>query len=300
MWMNLLQFTSLIIRAILSMGGILLAYMFFLKTKQIMGSGIDLSPFLGIGIFFLFAGLSQMFFTYYIYFIFEFDIEPIFIYACATYSGFFGMSGLVFFSEKMLGKTKYAFSIFSIISCIYGIFFINTVSDLRSYGNIMMPISLMIIFFNFIYSLIVKTKGEIRQKMIFAFIGNLTFYFFYMLSTKLGRSLLPFPEEITLIISFVGLLITAIWWGRIFLGFETFTEFGWREKLKELFIIAPNGGTLFYHTFAEKTSDKIPDLITAGLSGIKDILAEMIQSKQTLKVVDHQDVKILFEYGTYS
>ena len=139
--MNLLQFTSLIIRAILCVGGILLAYMFFLKTKQIMGSGIDLSPFLGIGIFFLFAGISQMFFTYYFYFIFEFDLEPIFIYACASYTGIYGIIGLVFFSEKMLGKTKYAFTIFSIISCIYGIFFINTVSDLRFFSNIMMPIT---------------------------------------------------------------------------------------------------------------------------------------------------------------
>lgn len=42
------------------------------------------------------------------------------------------------------------------------------------------------------------------------------------------------------------------------------------------------------------------DLISSGLTGIQGLLAEMVQSKQRLKVVDHQDVKILFEYGEYS
>ncbi|NVM05000.1 MAG: hypothetical protein HWN67_21945 [Candidatus Helarchaeota archaeon] len=300
MWINVLEFTSLIFRVILSIGVFLVAYMFFLKVKEARGTGFDLSQFLGLGIFGLFVGIMEIFFTYYEYYLLVFDLDTFSIYAAATYAGFLGMIGLVFFSEKMFGKTKYAFTIFSIISCISGILFIRTVDALRLLATITLPISVTVVLINFIYSLVVKTKGEIRQKMTYAFIGILGFYFFYMLDTELGKGLLPFPGELTVIISMSGLIITIIWWGKIFLSFETFTEFGWREKMKELFIIAPNGGTLFHYSFVVKTTSKIPDLISAGLSGIKDILAEMIQSKQTLKVVDHQDVKILFEYGTYS
>lgn len=96
------------------------------------------------------------------------------------------------------------------------------------------------------------------------------------------------------------LLRIMFFWGLILLSIETLTEFEWRDKLKELFIIAPNGGTLFHYNFEKETDFHEPDLITAGLTGVKDILAEMVQSKEKLKVVDHQDIKIIFEYGTYS
>ncbi|UCG68453.1 MAG: hypothetical protein JSV09_11645, partial [Thermoplasmata archaeon] len=49
-----------------------------------------------------------------------------------------------------------------------------------------------------------------------------------------------------------------------------------------------------------KSSSQQADLISSGLTGVKDIIAEMVHSQQVLKVVDHQDIKILFEYGTYS
>ena len=70
--------------------------------------------------------------------------------------------------------------------------------------------------------------------------------------------------------------------------------------MRELFIIGPNGGTLFHHSFIEKETSAELDLISSGLTGVKALLSEMVQSKKQLKVVDHQDVKIIFEYGTHS
>ncbi|MFX1453210.1 MAG: hypothetical protein ACFFCM_20420, partial [Promethearchaeota archaeon] len=144
------------------------------------------------------------------------------------------------------------------------------------------------------------TKGEIRNKMKWVFIGFLTFMVFYMLDSELIKNILPLHPQITTIIAMTGLIFIISWWGYIFLSFETFTEFGWKEKLKELYIIAPNGGTLFHYSFEKETIQKVHDLVSAGLTGYKEIIAEIIQSKQTLKVMDHQDLKILFEYGTYS
>ena len=70
--------------------------------------------------------------------------------------------------------------------------------------------------------------------------------------------------------------------------------------MRELFIISPSGATLFHYSFVEQTDSQVPDLISSGLTGVKAIMSEMVQSQQDLKVVDHQDIKILFEYGTHS
>ncbi len=300
MALTVLQLTSLMLRVAVSIIIFYFSILFFSKVKQAKGTGVELSSFFGLGIFALFIGIMYILFTYYDYFIFEFDLKPIELYKSAILTGYFGIIGLVFLSEKMFKKTKYAFTSYSIICCIYGIFFLSTVDDLRMFTYFTLPISIIIVLFNFFYFSVVKTKGEIRKKMSMAFIGKFGFFFFYLLSTEVGKRLLPFPVEFTLTLSHIGLLFTLIGWGLIFLSFETFTEFGWKEKMKELFIIGPNGGTLFHYSFLDVTNNQIPDLISAGLAGIKDLLAEMIQSKQKLKVVDHQDIKIIFEYGNYS
>ncbi|MFX0133206.1 MAG: hypothetical protein ACFFDN_06135 [Candidatus Hodarchaeota archaeon] len=300
MIMNFLQFISLLFRFAFSISAFFLAVMFFLKVARAKVPTFDLYSFLGLGIFALFIGIMEILFIFYYFFIFQFDQEIFSYYALSTFTGYFGMIGFVFFSEKMLGKTKYAFTIFSIISFIYGIVFINNVNDLRLYSTITTPISAIIVFINFTYSLIVKTKGEIRKKMKYSIIISLFMCFFYIMATALGKWFLPLPEELRVIISMVGLIITIFIWGIIFLSFETFTEFGWKEKLKELYIIAPNGGTLFHYSFEKESIKKVHDLISSGLTGFKEVIAEMIQSKQTLKVIDHEDLKILFEYGNYS
>ena len=81
---------------------------------------------------------------------------------------------------------------------------------------------------------------------------------------------------------------------------SSFTEFNWADKMREIFFIAPNGVTLLHYSFEIEGKSQEPDLISSGLTGIKGILTEMVQSTKQLKVVDHQDVKIIFEYGLYS
>ncbi|MHA1798870.1 MAG: hypothetical protein ACTSVY_10540, partial [Candidatus Helarchaeota archaeon] len=39
------------------------------------------------------------------------------------------------------------------------------------------------------------------------------------------------------------------------------------------------------------------DLFSGGISGISSILQEMIDSEQRIKVIDHEDKKLLFEHG---
>ncbi|MFX1298834.1 MAG: hypothetical protein ACFFD2_28745 [Promethearchaeota archaeon] len=295
-----MEFTSLVLQFFFSVCAFYWALIFFLRIKRAKGAGIELSPFLGLGIFSLFVGVMYIFFGYENYFFFEYDLVSFFLYKSGVLSGYIGLIGLVFFSEKMFQKTKFGFTIFSVICCIYGISFLNTYEASRSFSYITMPISVIIVYINFLYFVIFRTKGEIRRKMGLVFICFFGFFFFYLLYTELGKILFPNLGELIVIIAMVGLIIISILWGILFLSFQTFTEFGWKEKMRELFIIAPNGVTLLHHTFIQRSSLQNADLVAAGLTGIRDLLAEMMQSEQKLKTVDHQDVKILFEYGKYS
>ena len=300
-----LQLTALIIRVILATIGFNITLIFLLKIKNAQKTGIEISPFLGSGLMFFCFGITHVFWTYYEYNIYEYGLiietaEMLMLYKGAVLAAFCGLIGIAFLCEKMFGKTKYIFTILSVISAVYAVVFLFTLNELRIFTFITMPIIAVFITFILIHTIIVKTKGEIRKKMVYAFLCLLGFYLLYLIDTEIGYSLLPFPREVVSMISMISALFIVVFWAQIFLSFETFSEFGWEKKLKELFIIAPNGATLFHYSFVKKTKTQSTDLISAGLTGVKDILAEMIQSKQALKTVDHQDVKILFEYGNYS
>ncbi len=303
MSIDILNFTALGLRFALASTDFFLATMFFLKIKIARKTGIDLSQFLGLAIFFLFYGISRIFFIYNDYYFFQFGTDIMSFYKIACLSGYIGIIGLVFLSEKMLGKTKYAFTIFNLICFVYGIFFVESIIELRLFTYVTLPISMIAFSVLFSISYFFKTSGIIRRKMGLAIDSFILFELFVVLNTRFGAdlmlNLLNIPKEITLIISEAGIIASSLLCGISILSFETLTELGWREKLKELFIIAPNGSTILHYSFIKELESRDPDLITSGLSGVKAILAEMMQSKETLKVVDHRDVKILFEYGTY-
>ena len=299
MSINILEFTSLLFRFAFSVSGFMLAYVFFQKVKQAKGSGMDLSVFLGIGVFMLFGGIMELFTIYFAYHFYELGQKFYFFYATHYFFGNIAMLGLVYYSEKML-NTKYVFTIFTIISVTVGLVFFRTVDSLVLYSTSTMPISVIIFYINFFYSLVIKMKGEIRKRMIRGFLSGVGIFAFFIMQTDFEQDFLPIPAEWSVIIGSIGIVISCTLLAIIFLSFETFTEFEWREKMKELFIIAENGASIHHYSFSEKTSSPHPDLITAGLIGVKDILMEMIKSETPLEVADHQDLKIIFKYGSYS
>jgi len=297
-----LSFTLIILYCELTFVSIYIGLVFLFKTKHIKESGIELSPFLGLTFFFLFYGVSQIFFVYRSYV--DLEIPHVFvsqILGLGGYlTGFTGIIALVFFSEKVLGKTKYIITIITTGAVLYGLLFIPRREDLQFYSGILIPTSMLIVGISFFYTFIYKTKGEVRKKLIIGLVFLAGFLVSYLVSLDIGEFIFRLPYQSLEIISVIGSIITLIGLGIVFLSFETFTEIGWQEKIKELFIIAPNGATLFHYSFIKTTDSQDPDLITSGLTGIKELLGEMVQSKQNLKIVDHQDVKIIFEYGTYS
>ncbi len=297
--MDIIQVTSLFLYIALAVCAFYLAIMFFEKIIQARGSGVDLSPIFGLTFFVLFFGIVYICWAYNHYFEFEYGLPVLSIYKLGILMTYFALIGVVFFSEKIIGKTKFAFTIFSIGCCIFGIFFTYSEFDLRLFTYITNPITIAFIFISFIYFLKVKTTGEIRKQMSLVIICYIGFLLFFILDIEGIKNNLPIPREITSIISSIGVMITLINLGNIFLRFETFTEFGWKEKLKELYIIAPNGVTLFHHSFKIRERNQDYDLISSSLTGIESILGEMVESEKKLKILDHQDVQIIFEYGDY-
>ena len=77
----------------------------------------------------------------------------------------------------------------------------------------------------------------------------------------------------------------------------------WRHYLKKMYLISKFGVSLYSVDFSgAKINSKIinEDLVSGGLIGIQAMLKEISQSKKKINVVDHGDLKIIFNYGEFT
>jgi len=65
--------------------------------------------------------------------------------------------------------------------------------------------------------------------------------------------------------------------------------------VKGIYVISKDGRCLFEMSFKDILIDV--DLITSALSAVGSLIRESIRSEKRLKTIDHEDVKILIEYG---
>lgn len=73
-------------------------------------------------------------------------------------------------------------------------------------------------------------------------------------------------------------------------------EMDWPNQVVQLYVITDGGIMMTHYAFKSKVTFDL-DLFSGGISGVTTILQEMIESDQKLKVIDHEDKKLLFEYG---
>jgi len=72
-------------------------------------------------------------------------------------------------------------------------------------------------------------------------------------------------------------------------------EINWRDEIIHLYVISSGGIIMSHYSFIEdNVADS--DLLAGGISGIITILKEIVGSNELLKVIDHEDKKLLFEY----
>ncbi|TFF89104.1 MAG: MFS transporter [Promethearchaeota archaeon] len=72
-------------------------------------------------------------------------------------------------------------------------------------------------------------------------------------------------------------------------------EMDWSSKIIGVYIINNSGIVMVEFPFAEEKIDA--NLFSGGISGITNILQEMVASEEKLRVIDHEDKKLLFEYS---
>jgi hypothetical protein len=302
MSLTVLNFTVFVLYFALITVFIYLGLLFLLKvfrnlrTKE---SKIEFFPYVGIALMAIFFGITYIFYAYYDYFYLQFGIESVIFYRGSVIFGYFGIICLIFVAEKLLRRTKLIFMLINLILYFYGVIFLDEIAELKTFTFIIIPIDMVFVYVVFLYSLVWKSKDYVRRKMAKAFISFFLFGAFFIL-TRIGPTNLPLASDLIKIIAFSGSIVTMSFWGLLFLNVETFTEFMWSEKMKEIYIISSNGVTLFYYSFSEKDSKEIPDLIAAGLVAIKEVLEQFIQSKEKIQVLDLHDAKILFEHGDFS
>ena len=290
----------------MGLGFIIIAVYFYFfiiiinKARTARNQGMEVAPFVGLALMFLFFALIRLFLNYNEFHLFEYGSEEIVSYTLAALFGYLFFICFIFVTERILKKTKYVLSSFCLILCICGIIFFNTIEGLRFYTQITLPIMAVILSSNYLIILVLKTTGNIRRKLGIGFFVLVSAFFFYVLDTSVGPTFFLLSLEASPIIARTGLLVSGIALGYIFVSFETFTELDWPKKLKDLFIIYKSGVNLFHFSFTQEENLPNPQLISAGLSGIKAFIAKMMRSEDNLKIVDHENLKLIFEYGKHA
>ncbi|MHA1651111.1 MAG: MFS transporter [Candidatus Helarchaeota archaeon] len=74
-------------------------------------------------------------------------------------------------------------------------------------------------------------------------------------------------------------------------------EINWRDEIIHLYVISSGGVIMSDYSFAETTITD-SDLLAGGISGVTTLLKEIVGSDEQLKIIDHEDKKLLFEYDT--
>lgn len=89
-------------------------------------------------------------------------------------------------------------------------------------------------------------------------------------------------------------------------------EIDWFISLRHLYIFNENGICLYSYDFTPEVASMVKmkqssnstgvsqDLVSGGLSGIVSLISEITESKKHLRVVDHEDKKLIFHYGKYA
>jgi hypothetical protein len=184
-----------------------------------------------------------------------------------------------------------------------GLFIVNFINVfyilpdfLFSIINYSLTFVLALLTIYFFYLLAKKAQAEIKKYMSLLLGGLIIYFVGIVATTKVAMDI--FGIDIRLVADFLkigGLVIAIIG----LYNLPSFGEFDWREKIRDLYIINHDGVSLYHHSFSEATASPDQDLIAGGVIGIKTMLAEMTASHQKLQVIDHQDVKIFFEYGQF-
>lgn len=215
-----------------------------------------------------------------------------------------GLLGVLFFSYNLEREIKYRKHIISIIMVgVIGFLIINMVIPMIE--TVILTVASWLIFIVLIIIYIKRFTAKISEKWRV----NV-----YSLIIGVILVILGFGATADVAVAFfggiwmrllgdclviAGILLISV----LFIGVPSLSEFDWHQKVKYLNVIHNSGVSLAAYSFnqeEEAQGGSMDELLMAGgLTSISQIISDIIESDKHLDLVDHGDVKIIFEFGKY-
>lgn len=253
----------------------------------------DYLPFLGLTIVFICTSISYLLAVWADFNWWEYKNLIFGLYLLSFNAMYISFAALTFLFEYVFKKTRYIITAYLIV-CAILIAFLKDLETLNTFTLYTSgPMFLIIPVFLF-YIFIKPTSGFLRRRILLATLGIVMvgigiFFRFSFLSESLGGYIYPLGTMVAII----GLCL----FGYGFAAFSTFTDLNWKEKLREIFVVTSAGVCVYAYSFEKNRSIEDSDLIAGGFSGIQSLLSEIVQTHETLQLIDYQNVKIMIEPG---
>ncbi len=269
-------------------------FLFFVKRISASRKNTkEIYPFLGLALLALFMGIAFIISSWFNFFRWEYSllIDPLFkLYSMAITLAFVA---LAFFIENVLQKTNYIITLYMVTGFIIMLFF-NRFENLNTITLIIALPAIIFFLILFYFTFVKPTSGYLYLRMIFSFFGLILVAIAMILRNdklveSIGEPFFPFA-------TFIAILgVCLVFYG--FSAFSSFTDINWKEKLRELYVISEAGICLYAFSFEKLDPMEVgnTDLIAGGFSGVRMLLAEMLQTPENLRIIDYQNLKIMLE-----
>ena len=137
---------------------------------------------------------------------------------------------------------------------------------------------------------------------IFGFFGGFLIY-----ALGYAATIDALVEEFGYITRLLGDISIIIGMGLISLGFiglPSMREIDWEKKLNKLLLLHTSGTCICDYNFVDLTVEtdarQIPiEFMAGGLMGVTQMIPELIHSRERVKILDHQDKKVIFAHGDH-
>ncbi|MHA1681786.1 MAG: hypothetical protein ACTSUE_12320 [Promethearchaeota archaeon] len=260
-----------------------------------------------LGLSYLFLGIARIFLIPW-----DFAGADDYYYNLSSSFAFLAMMVFMYASETLLQISKYPIFVFLYLGlAISGAIF--DYENVRILYYIFSPI-MIVLLIGFLCILMSKTFGKVRKRFFLIFLGFIIYGSGYGLGAQFikdafsGPALDFYSVFVTSTVLF-GLALTGLG----FIGLPSLSEIHWADYLVHLYVFHIDTAACIYDENllnAEKLKVKrqlevdgggeedIPaDLFSSGVVGVMGLIKEMVRSEKRLKVLDHEDKKILLEYG---
>lgn len=273
--------------------GFILFLHFFKKILQIRETSTDLYPFFGLISSFLAISTYYIVVSWYDYFYWEFAFDLILLFKLSNILALFSIGSLMFICEYILKKTRFLFTAYIGIGTVIQMFLPSYDLTNLVFLIIVFPVLFCAIFIWYLV-FIKPTSGFMRRRMLLSLFGLISFEIGSLLRVRaindlLGNHMYSIGTILAIIgVSLIGYALTV---------FSSFTDIRWKEKLREIFVVSDDGNCLYAFSFEQSIPLDDSAIIASGFSGIQEMLSEMAQTSESIKLIEYQDVKIMVEQG---